>query len=239
VNGVDNDRHPFFKDGKWVHYYDKKGVSLIPSKFRNYNDYQRDYVYDVDGGKPYFVPAYQENNYNVDAMQNTLYPSDTVRLNKKCISLDMFNIFNDVDYVNSVVKRYETLNSGSVKVINYDITDDSGLKTFTEKYWKVSDERYAKFFNSKNMLSANLGTIGINTDDLFMSELSTVSANPVLKNEDSRKTLPDFNGWYTTSKYKNSVECKTDGTWTVTTNSGSNDVSTDDLVIQDLKQDLL
>jgi len=236
VNGVDNDRHPFFKDGKWVHYYDKKGVSLIPSKFRNYNDYQRDYVYDVDGGKPYFVPAYQENNYNVDAMQNTLYPSDTVRLNKKCISLDMFNIFNDVDYVNSVVKRYETLNSGSVKVINYDITDDSGLKTFTEKYWKVSDERYAKFFNSKNMLSANLGTIGINTDDLFMSELSTVSANPVLKNEDSRKTLPDFNGWYTTSKYKNSVECKTDGTWTVTTNSGSNDVSTDDLVIQDLKQ---
>ena len=236
VNGVNNDRHPFFKDGKWVHYYDKKGVSLIPSKFRNYNDYQRDYVYDVDGGKPYFVPTYQKNNYDVDVMQNTLYPSDTVRLNKKSASLDMFNIFTDGDYVNSIVNRYVKLNEGSVKVINYDITDNSGLKTFTEKYWKVSDERYSKFFNVKNMLSANLGTIGINDDDLFKTELSSDSANPTLKNENTRKKLPDFDGWYSTTKHKNSVECKPDGTWTVTTNSGSNTVSTDELVIQDLKQ---
>ena len=236
VNGVNNDRHPFFKDGKWVHYYDKKGVSLIPSKFRNYNDYQRDYVYDVDGGKPYFIPAYQKNNYDVDVMQNTLYPSDTVRLNKKSISLDMFNIFTDPDYVNSIVNRYVKLNEGSVKVINYDITDNSGLKTFTEKYWKVSDERYSKFFNAKNMLSANLGTVGINVDDLFKTELSSDSANPTLKNENTRKKLPDFDGWYSTTKHKNSVECKPDGTWTVTTDSGSNTVSTDELVIQDLKQ---
>ena len=132
----------------------------------------------------------------------------------------MFNIFTDGDYVNSIVNRYVKLNEGSVKVINYDITDNSGLKTFTEKYWKVSDERYSKFFNAKNMLSANLGTIGINDDDLFKTELSSDSANPTLKNENTRKKLPDFDGWYSTTKHKNSVECKPDGTWTVTTNSG-------------------
>ena len=148
----------------------------------------------------------------------------------------MFNIFTDGDYVNSIVNRYVKLNEGSVKVINYDITDNSGLKTFTEKYWKVSDERYSKFFNAKNMLSANLGTVGINVDDLFKTELSSDSANPTLKNENTRKKLPDFDGWYSTTKHKNSVECKPDGTWTVTTNSGSNTVSTDELVIQDLKQ---
>lgn len=233
VNDVNGDRHPFFKGDKWVHYYNKKGISLIPSKFRDYNDYQRDYAYNVDGGKPYFIPTYQTNDNGVDALQNTLYPSDTVRTGKKSLSLDMFNIFTDSDYVDVVTNRYLKLNNGGVKVINYDIKDDSGLKTFTEKYWKVSNERYSKFFTSKNMLSVNLGTLGINSDDLFVSQ--TTTDTPVLKNEEKRKTLPDFSGWYTTSKYKNIVECKSDGTWSATSNSGSNEVSTDDLVIQDLK----
>lgn len=234
VNGVDNDRHPFFKDNKWVHFYDKKGVSLIPSKFRKYEDYQRDYVYEVDGGKPYFVPAYRQNNYEVEALQNTLYPSDTVRLNKKGISLDMFNIFNDPEYVASIINRYEKLNNGGVKVINYDITDDSGLKTFTEKYWKVSNERYAKFFTAKDMLSVNLATLGVNTDYYFTSDVVS-GETPTVKNEATRKEPLGHNTWYDRTKHKDNVVCKSDGSWSATSDSGTNDVSVDDLVIQDLK----
>ena len=51
----------------------------------------------------------------------------------------MFNIFTDGDYVNSIVNRYVKLNEGSVKVINYDITDNI-ISFYGDLTWTVGED---------------------------------------------------------------------------------------------------
>lgn len=229
IDGISDDRHPFFKDGKYVHYYNKEGVSLVPSELKKYELYSRLYNYEVEGSKPYFTPSYQNNANKNDEIKKTLYKTDTIRIKSKndTFSTDMFNIFVDSSYVNGMTDRYSQLNEGNVKVLNYEVTDNEGLKAFIGKFWKIDNERYSKFFGVSNMLSPKLDKIGVDTKNLILSN------NPSLDNEEKRKTNPDFIGW---RNLKNTVELQSDGTWKASINGAeSSEISFDETVIQDCK----
>lgn len=113
----------------------------------------------------------------------------------------MFNIFTNAEYVNGLMNRYEQINSGSVKVIHYEVGDDEGLKTFIDKFWKVGNDRYSKFFKAKDMLSSKLETIGVNTGNIFLSKEARIP------DDETRTDMVNFTEW---RKKKNLIEIQSD-----------------------------
>ena len=228
IDGIESDRHPFFKDEKYVHFYTDKNISLVPSVFKDFESYRNLYTYNIKGGKAFFIPKYITVNSNVDEINDTLYKTDTIKIKsgKTTVSHNMFNIFTNAEYVNGLMNRYEQINSGSVKVIHYEVGDDEGLKTFIDKFWKVGNDRYSKFFKAKDMLSSKLETIGVNTGNIFLSKEARIP------DDETRTDMVNFTEW---RKKKNLIEIQSDLSFKSITNDGEASVSADDVVLQNCK----
>ena len=195
----DNDnRHPMFKDGKWVHYYTSKEVGLVPSKFDEYTNYKNIISYKC----PNFnmetkVDIYEE----IDEAKYQLYKTDWISTAAtKTYNKSLFNVYTNSQVVDSMMNQYNQLKEGNVKVLNYEFSDSDSLTKFIDRYWKIGNDKYKDFFKGQNTLCANIKNRGLDTTRLLNSNNYDFDAENI---------TPDYITW---SSWEQMV-CQDDLTW--------------------------
>lgn len=203
-------RHPMFKDGKWVHYYTEKETGLVPAKFDDYTNYKNYISYNSNNGKPYFKSVTElDSAKNTDDAQYQLYKIDWITTTKnptyknynKNYNKYLFNIYSDSSEVDGLMEQYSQMKDGNIKVLNYEETDKDSLTKFIDRYWKIGNDTYKDFFKGQATLCPNIATRKLDTTKLFNS-------NNYYGFEDE-KIKPDFTAW---TRW-NLMVCQDDLTW--------------------------
>ena len=202
VIDITDNRHPFYKENNWVHYYDNNNMSLIPSDFDDYTKYKNIFYYESNDGKPYFVPITNSSG-NFIEYKNSLYLHDKITENgDKIYNKSLFNIYKDSSIIDSLMNQYNQLKDGNVKVLRYEFSDKNNLSKFIERYWKIGNDSYKDFFKNQRTLCPNIAKRNLDTNLLFNSNGQTFS-------DEIDNTLPDFDSW----KEWEVISCQDDLTW--------------------------
>lgn len=230
-----NGRKPIFKlvnsSNLFVHWYDKKQISYVPSSLKNFKNYSEDFEYNKnDGVDPYFTPKVHERADENIQTYDWIYNCDTTKISvfkpedkEKYVNKYMFNIIEDDNRVAAIVQKHDQLKTGGCKVYEYEVKDD--LKDYINTFLKVSKEYKAKFYNRVGyMLSGNREKLGIKETDLLPDAF-----------DDKKKG--EYNFTYTAwdesqnSNLKNCVMYNDAGDLTLNGNA----VTINDVVIQEFK----
>lgn len=196
-----NNRHPMFKDGKWVHYYTQKENGIVPAKFDDYGNYKNIISYNSNNGKPYFK---SETNVadDKDEAKYQLYKIDWISTAaKKTYNKYLFNIYTNDQEVEGMMSQYNQLKGGNVKVISYEFTDSDSSSKFIDRYWKIGNDSYKNFFKGQFTLCPNIKTRGLDTTRLFNSNN--------YGGFDTDKVSPDFTSWASWTQ----MVCQDDLSW--------------------------
>ena len=230
-----NGRKPMFKnDGNsnlFVHWYDKKQISCVPSVLKDFKNYKMDFDYDKnDGINPYFVPRLHEEINNIIESYDWLYNCDSSKLSvinsenrEKYVNKSMFRIIDSDKRVNSIVQKHDEFKTGGCKVYEYEVKDD--LNEYVNTFLKVGKEYKTKFYNNVcYMLSGNLQQLNITTENLLADSFYA-----------KQKKIYDFTymGWDVKQNrvLKNEVKFNNEGNLTF----NDSEVTLSDLVIQQFK----
>lgn len=174
------DRHPMFvKNGqysKYVHYYRKNWVGMVPDNMKSYNLYE-DTFEKLGNGKndTYFIFKRKTDISNATDVNGFLHKSNTKTLfeglgneyyPEDYVNNEMFSININEAFSESVIKEYEELKSGTF--IIYGDTFNENLNSVLEKLWHVSDTDYGEFFGDNQfMLSSMTADRGITQKELY------------------------------------------------------------------------
>jgi len=206
------ERHPMFVEDssnmKYVHYYTKSKVGMVPDIIASYKKYEDTFEYKkVGDAEPYFEFKKTNSDDNAWKQDNLLHKSSDATLfgNSEVVNYindDMFNIDTNSYLSDSVKQKYDELKSGTFKIYGDEFTDD--FKNVLEKLWHVEDDDYGKYFkDNAYMLSKPLNSLGITEGELY----------PIGKAKDDLSNAP-----VTVDNEK----------WLETTNSSISYTSTDD-----------
>lgn len=228
-------RKPMFKlNGKgnlFVHWYDKKQISLVPSELKVFDNYTDDFIYEKNDLKnPYFIPKVHERSDGGIQSYDWMYNCDSSKLSvledkdkKQYINKSMFKIIEDDKLVESIVNKHDQMRTGGCKVYEYEIPDD--FNSYVDTFLKVGNSYKTKFFrNVCFMLSGNLEKLEIKDTNL----LSDTFYGKTKTNYDYT-----YDGWNPkqNSKLKDMVTFSDSGDLLLNGDS----VSVDDLVVQQFK----
>lgn len=173
-------RKPMFKKGTnsnlFVHWYDNKLISYVPSTLRNFVTYKNDFDYEYkkeDSRNPYFKPKLNERSDAKIQSYDWLYNCDSSKLSvldgldkEKYINRYMFHIIDNNKLVDKIIEKHDQLKTGGCKVYDYEIKDD--LNEYVNTFLKVGKDYKTKFHkNISYMLSGNLEQLSIDEANLL------------------------------------------------------------------------
>lgn len=170
-------RIPMFKltgnDNLFVHWYDSRQISYVPSTLKIFDNYKEDFDYEKnDGVNPYFRPNVHRRLDSDIQSYDWLHNCDTAKLpllaedRPNYTNKSMFNIITDDEKVSAIVERHNKMKTGGCKIYEYEVKED--FNDFLNTFLKVSDEYKTKFHkNVTKMLSGNLEKLGISKKDLL------------------------------------------------------------------------
>lgn len=231
----DSGRVPMFKliNGKnlFVHWYDEKQISYVPSSLKKYGDYKADFEYDKgDTENPFFIPKLHERSDEKIQSYDWLYNCDSTKVSvvnaenrENYMNKYMFNIIEEKGLIDAIFEKYDQIKTGGCKVYDYEIKDN--LIEVYDSFLKVSKTNRAAFHNNvAYMLSGSREKLGIEDKNLLSDTFYGKS-----------KVQYDFtyNGWNPkeNKNLKDSVTFNESGDLTLNGES----VTINDLVIQQFK----
>lgn len=201
---------------KFVRYYDKDDISLVPSRMKEWSGYSDIFSYVNDGSDKYFSPSFSADtgiysaNEFLHVSNSSSVIDDSGRIDNY-VNDDLFNIVTDGSEVDDIVGLYDRLSSDEVSVILGDYEGSDNFSGFMDKVWLLDDKDYAEYYSgSVNIFSQDNETFGIDNESLL-------GGDDMLINPD----------WYDTFT-KKTVQYKEGGTWVVNSTSTSYDGTTDD-----------
>ena len=230
-----NGRKPMFKTNGnknlFIHWYDEKQISFVPSTLKDFNNYKTDFEYKKNDEKnPYFIPLLHKPTDDKIESYDWLYNCDSTKLSvvkeedrEKYVNKYMFNIIDNDKTVERIVQKHDEFKTGGCKIFEYEVKDD--LTEYVNTFIKVGKDYKVKYHkNVCYMLSGNKEKLDIKDDNLLPDSSYGKS-----------KTSYDFTygGWDVkqNKNLKNEVRFNDAGDYTF---NGS-DVTFNDLVIQQFK----
>ena len=228
-----NGRKPMFKSednsNLFVHWYDEKQISYVPSVLKDFNNYKFNFDYQKgDTVNPYFVPKLCEESNGIIESCDWLYNSDSSKLSiinednrEKYVNKSMFNIIDNDKRVESIVKKHDEFRTGGCKVYQYEVKED--LNDYVDTFLKVGKKYKTKYYNGVcYMLSGNRQALDV-ADEILLS------------NTTSKEKPYDYRyaGWDIKQNWdlKNQVKFNEEGNLTL----NDTEVTLNDVVIQQFK----
>ena len=158
-----NGRHPMFvheigETNKFVHWFDKNGISYVPNNFKKLEVLSQDFSRKLNS--LYFIPYSEQTTDDVTVVKNCMFTADTSKVEdisdyKKYFNYSLFNIIKDESSINTIESYSERLRQGGLKVSGYNVTEK--LDDVANAFAKVTNQDKAKYFrNVSYMLSGKL-----------------------------------------------------------------------------------
>ena len=228
-----NGRKPMFKNENnnnlFVHWYDDKQISYVPSILKDFTSYKFNFDYNKGNRiNPYFVPKFTKELNGVAESCDWLYNSDSSKLSvidsenaEKYINRSMFSIIDNDKRVNSIVKKHDEFRTGGCKVYDYEVKED--LNEYVDTFLKVGKKYKTKFYNGVcYMLSGNRQALGV-TDEVLL----------FVKEKEKKDYDYRYTGWDVKQNWelKNEVKFNDEGNLIL----NNNDINLSDVVIQQFK----
>lgn len=234
-----NQRCPiFYESGEkynYARYYDESLISLVPSKMDEFDNYAKQFIYNrTSSSDIYFVPSFGDEDTVINA-DNFMHISTTMQLfsnseekAKLYMNDDLFNIVTDQSSVSQILSKYEQLDNGTVKMFEYEDTDD--FSSLLDKVWYVKERIYCKYYTGVSK-QATLKLAGLGIENNKLLPLESDGEYPLTLKDNSWLTLGDKNG----------IEYNGDGSLSIyqltnnddgSTSDSTNTVSFDDICIQ-------
>lgn len=169
-------RHPMFVDNgsssKYVHYYTKDKVGMVPDRMIGYDNYKKVFSYEGSATGSTFDFVKGTSDTNVWEGNGFLHKSSSSLLFgskdglKDYVNTDMFNIDTNELVADSVKQKYEELKSGTFKIFGDEFTDD--FTNVLDKLWYVKTSDYGEYFKGNPyMLSKKVKELGMEEGDLY------------------------------------------------------------------------
>ena len=241
-------RHPFFVDDKnksdkvlYVHFYDKNFVNYVPSTIKGFDSYKTSdgsdkgdftYNYSTSDDLPYFIPKVDKSvvdNKNITNAREWLHVCDPTKIDelksddvdmRNYTNKNMFNIITDDNEIKRIKDKCDSLLSGNIKVMEYDVTDD--LNGLIDNFFVGITKNYYQYFEGVTMmLSGNADKLRLDKDCLLSD------------NEEIIPKAINYNSWFETSDGENKNRVKVNENLEFTFNNES--ISFSDLVIQEFR----